>query len=169
MRKAHRLMLRTTLQHGRQHITFEAGSDNHSTDASPATSRADDISEDGLEPWHEWLQRVTHEAEEALAAASIEGWIVQQRRRFFRWAGHVARRTDNRWSTAVLWWNPADHQSKHMAGIWRQARPHKRWDDPLNSFFEERACFPAGQWKHVAQDRAVWISLEDDFAEGGWR
>ena len=57
-----------------------------------------------LEPWREWVSRVTHEIEAELAQWGIEDWVAAQRRKLFRWAGHVARRDDNRWSTLVLDW-----------------------------------------------------------------
>ena len=36
------------------------------------------------------------------------------------WAGHVARRTDGRWTTAVTEWTP-------RTGKRSQDRPYKRW------------------------------------------
>ena len=59
--------------------------------------------------------------------------------------------------------------SWNQPGVRRRARPFKRWDDELNAFFEERAEFGVGQWKHVAQHRATWANVEDDFVHGRWR
>ena len=42
----------------------------------------------------------------------------------WQWAGHVARRTDGRWSTRVLEWRP--RTGKRSVG-----RPPARWSDDL--------------------------------------
>jgi hypothetical protein len=41
-----------------------------------------------------------------------------------QWAGHVSRRTDNRWGKRVLEWRP--RLGKHSLG-----RPQARWSDSL--------------------------------------
>ena len=54
------------------------------------------------ETWVEWVQRATHVAEEHFEKARLEDGCTGQRKRQFRWAGNVARRTDGRWSHEVL-------------------------------------------------------------------
>ena len=61
-----------------------------------------------------------------------------------RWAGHIIRRNDDRWSTRVTSWYPRD--VKRTLG-----RPATRWSDsfkPLNP--------PHGHWAQTAQDRTLW-------------
>ena len=58
------------------------------------------------ETWVEWVKRVTRAAQKELLKARIGDWIEQQRLRKWRWAGHVARRSDNRWSTISVSWQP---------------------------------------------------------------
>jgi hypothetical protein len=63
--------------------------------------------EDGtLEDWVSYFRRSTHEADKMSNAAGVTDWEVEQRRRKWRWAGHVARMTDRRWTWVLLMWVP---------------------------------------------------------------
>ena len=62
----------------------------------------------------------------------------------WNWAGHVARRTDNRWTTHIMFWTPQGHTRN-------QGRPRTRWRDDLDSFLK--------YWHHVAQNVAQWRSM----------
>ena len=84
-----------------------------------------------LEPWEEWIKRATSMAEEQLAKVGLEDWSNQQRRNYWRWAGHVTRRSDGRWSVSILRWTPAE-------GARRVGRPTKRWIDELHDFINCR-------------------------------
>ena len=127
----------------------------------------DDSESDGKEKlqeetWLEWMRRCTHSAEEHLKKASIEDWVLAQRRRKWRLAGHTARREDHRWSETMLRWQP-------LRSFRAQGRPCKRWSDDLDSFFYCRDGLPTWVWKAVAQDRREWQSLEDEFVATAWR
>ncbi|WKY03659.1 hypothetical protein Q1695_004984 [Nippostrongylus brasiliensis] len=65
-----------------------------------------------------------------------------------RWAGHLLRRKDDRWSLRVTEWLPRDH--KRPLG-----RPPTRWADSFAKSFRERSL---PHWMQVARDRAVWKS-----------
>ena len=60
------------------------------------------------ETWVEWIHRATNIAEDSLRKAGLDDWVVGQRRKYFRWAGHVTRRVDRRWSTRLLDWRPVE-------------------------------------------------------------
>ena len=107
------------------------------------------------ESWVEWIRRTTHCAEACLRKARVADWTEEQRKRYFKFAGHTARRTDGRWSTEMLEWLP--HNGSRLP--WR---PTRRWGDSLESFFRSRGC-EAGAWTEIAQDRAKWTALEKDF------
>ena len=79
--------------------------------------------------------------------ASEKTWI---------WAGHVARRTDGRWSKTLLDWIPAQ-------GTRRQRRPDLRWEDDMDVFFKRHFQLDKGLWKEFAQDRRSWEEFADDF------
>ncbi|KAI5739732.1 hypothetical protein M8J77_022721 [Diaphorina citri] len=59
-----------------------------------------------------------------------------------RWAGHVARFKDNRWTLRSTDWYPRGNKRK-------RGRPNTRWEDPLKKSV-------GLLWKRVAQDRDRW-------------
>ena len=63
-----------------------------------------------------------------------------------RWAGHVARQQDNRWTSRLTDWLPRDY--KRPLG-----RPRTRWDEPMVKLFGQR-------WKRKAQERIIWRSVD---------
>ena len=48
----------------------------------------------------------------------------------------------------------------HTAPGRRQARPCKRWEEPIQSFFLDRGH---ADWKQMAQSREEWKSFEAAF------
>ena len=85
-----------------------------------------------LDPWHEWIQRATDKIESYSERWGIDDWVHKVRKRIFEWAGHVARREDDRWSTAMLYWHPDRGLRFQEEGQGRkQARPATRWEDSL--------------------------------------
>ena len=85
-----------------------------------------------MEPWHAWIKRATEKIESYSARWGIEDWVHKARKRIFEWAGHVARREDDRWSTAMLNWHPSRGPRFQEEGHGRkQARPSTRWEDSL--------------------------------------
>ena len=66
------------------------------------------------------------------------------------WAGHVSRRTDGRWTTAVTEWTP-------RTGIGSQGRPYKRWRDELDKYWGTPA------WTEHTRDRQYWEKHAEAF------
>ena len=58
------------------------------------------------ETWVDWLIRTASIAEKASEIARIQDWITEQRRRLWRFAGHTARRQDERRNRLLLEWKP---------------------------------------------------------------
>ena len=81
-----------------------------------------------LEAWVDWIQRATGVAVDALKKAKIEDWCEQRKRNYWRWAGHICRRNDSRWSVKVLHWLPS-------GGGRKAGHPKKRWRDEIEEFF----------------------------------
>ena len=107
-----------------------------------------------LEPWVDWIKRVTSEVEEV--AFAVGG--LEQRRWKWTWAGHVARRLDGRWTNSLLHWMPE--------GTRKQARPCKRWSDQITSFWDAVAgkkTSGVATWAEVAQSREHWQELEEEY------
>lgn len=69
----------------------------------------------------------------------------------WQWAGHVCRRTDNRWGKRVLEWRP--RLGKRSVG-----RPQARWSDDLQRV--------AGRnWMGRAEDRAQWRAMGETYVQ----
>jgi hypothetical protein len=67
--------------------------------------------------------------------------IIKNRK--WTWAGHVSRRTDNRWSTALTVWTP-------IYGKRNRGRQRKRWRDELQQYWG------SVNWYHKARNRDLW-------------
>ena len=110
------------------------------------------------ETYVEWLVRSTGVVEERREEAGVEDWVAAQRRRYWRWAGHVARCNDGRWTQKLMKWTP-QHGYRH------RGHPLKRWTDDLDAFFAAWG-FEKGGWTTVAQQRLLWRNIENDFIYG---
>ena len=111
-----------------------------------------------VEPWVDYVKRSTHIAEMWRNRANVSDWIVAQRRRKWAWAGHCARRDDDRWSHMILLYTPA---SQRLPG-----RPCRTWVDTLEELVEEK--FGEGvSWLGLAANREAWKELGSAFAEKG--
>ena len=82
------------------------------------------------ESWVDWIRRSTHIATYHLQKLNIDDWVTKSRALKWSWAGHVARRRDGRWSTAILLWEPP-------VGKRRVGRPVARWRDDLDAYAAE--------------------------------
>ncbi|CAG9116424.1 unnamed protein product [Plutella xylostella] len=69
----------------------------------------------------------------------------------WQWAGHICRRTDNRWGRRDLEWRP--RTGKRSVG-----RPPFRWTDDL------RRVAGSG-WMRKAEDRVLWRSLGEAYVQ----
>ena len=96
------------------------------------------------EPYVDWIKRVTRESNEKMDSFKITEWVCEQRRRKWMWAGHCARRSDDRWTKKVLQWSPH--------GFRDRKRPVTRWSDDMR-----RWC--GDDWTKCAESRARWIEL----------
>lgn len=67
----------------------------------------------------------------------------------WRWAGHIARLKDERWTTRVTSWpGPSGHR--------KRGRPVTRWADDV-------VQVAGTSWMNTAKDRDRWSSLEEAF------
>ena len=111
--------------------------------------------DDDDESWTEWIKRATKIAAEAAKKAGVVDWVQEQRRRKWRWAGHISRRDDGRWSTRLLDWEPAG--GKRSWGV-------LRWEDTLCRFTKSKR----ESWQHAAKERIKWSSWEEEFVASRW-
>ena len=133
------------------------GSATDNTGVAPQAEKEEDEEEEEEESWEEWIVRATNIAVGAAKKAGVVDWVEEQRRRKWRWAGHVARRRDGRWSSRLLNWEPQEGRR-----AW--GRPAMRWEDALCKFIRSKG----ESWQLAARDREKWCSWEDEFAEQRW-
>jgi len=60
----------------------------------------------------------------------------------WRWAGHIATRTDGRWTTNILRWIPREKKRPRR-------RRNGRWVDEMKRF-------PGATWMRIAADQDMW-------------
>ena len=110
-----------------------------------------------LEDWVSWIKRTTDYAEQQLAKAQITDWVTEQRKRYWQFAGKMARHSDNRWSNLVLTRTPQGYR--------RVGTPCKRWIDDVRKFHVQNFGGEDSDWIFTAQDVTTWDSLEARFVE----
>ena len=66
-----------------------------------------------------------------------------------RWAGHMARRYDNRWAIRVTEWLPRGHKRP-------RGRPRRRWCNDLIRYV-------GPTWSYIAKDRKLWRACREGF------
>ena len=163
MRKTQRPMLRSIYQIKKRCVRARPESECASSTSSSEITLASETQEEEMELWICWLQRTTHEIEEHMTKMNIEDWVSRQLRLKYRWAEHIARRTDNRWSKVLLEWQPARGPKFGDAGVGRQrGRPKTRWEDCLIDFF---AAHRLDSWQMIAKCRTTWEGFEDEFCK----
>ena len=93
------------------------------------------------------IQKIPHK--EIREKTGVIDALSYSRKLKWRWAGHVARTTDDRWTIrATVWPGPAGYR--------RRGRPLARWVDDITHI--------AGRdWLRVASNRDKWNSLEEAF------
>ena len=74
--------------------------------------------------------------------SGVKDIVVATRENKLRWAGHIARAQDGRWSSLIKDWLP--RESKRSVG-----RPPLRWNDYLRRAVGQN-------WREIAQDRKLW-------------
>ena len=95
-------------------------------------------------------KRVTHNMETLLTRYNLEDWVVNHRRRKWRFAGRVARCADARWSKRMLTWIPV------LAAGRGAGHPHTRWDDCI-------VRLAGGDWPKHARDENLWSLLSEAY------
>ena len=97
-----------------------------------------------------WSDRKTNEWIRAHTKVPDILEVVKDRK--WKWAGHISRMQDNRWTAQLTDWRPRD-------GKRGRGRPSKRWRDELDSYWRSVA------WKGHAQDRMKWKQHAEAFIQ----
>ena len=69
----------------------------------------------------------------------------------WKWAGHLSRTTDNRWTKRLTEWQP-------RTGKRRRGRQKRRWRDDITSYM-------GTTWPRIAQSRTTWKKLKENFIQ----
>lgn len=69
----------------------------------------------------------------------------------WNWAGHVARRTDNRWTRRIIEWRPRQEAYRS------RGRPPTRWTDDIKRV--------ESNWMNAARDREKWRKLREAYVQ----
>jgi len=120
------------------------------SDTSCSDAGSDDAPDQNLEPWPDFIQRVTADIEERLEAIRLEDWVITHRRRKWIFAGRTARCADGRWSKKLLNWQPQFCFGR------RAGHPCRRWDDDIQAL-------AGGNWCQHALDESLWQALGEAF------
>ena len=70
----------------------------------------------------------------------------------WRWAGHISRIQDNRWTKRLTEWQP-------RIGKRRRGRQVRRWKDELTTYMG------TASWNRSAADRKKWKLLQEGFIQ----
>ena len=100
-------------------------------------------------------------AYQALRKVGAEEWAVQQKRRYWKWAGHITRMSDDRWTVNVLNWLPA-------GGLRRPGHPDKRWRDDLDTFADSQAGRRSGKQLQYMIRHAGDLNIRDEEKTKRW-
>jgi hypothetical protein len=108
LRTTQRRMLRKILGQGRRriHRIPETANDPETAESEEAGAEEgeedpgrEENDKDDLEPWVDWIKRVTHSAESSLETLKIKTWVEQARRRKWKWAAKLLSEPgERRWS-----------------------------------------------------------------------
>ena len=134
-------MLRIIFGQGRRRIPARkveqdsSGEDvqsNASHTANPEEETVEDP-RDELEPFVDWIQRVTHNIEERAKNLNMRSWVEEARLRKWRWTRNLyTEKSSEQWSTRALHWNPQIHYDRPKpAARRRPTRPNLRWLDDV--------------------------------------
>ena len=135
--------------------------------AQSDTKLEEDSSEDEyeLEPWIDWIKRVTREMDIKLEKLGIDSWDLQVRKRKWKWAFKLQNTNDNRWSKVALNWNPLLHFDGNIQRAYRkQSRPRSRWTDDFTKFASKEYDADIS-WEMLNNDEHFWQHFESKFSE----
>ena len=115
---------------------------------------------DELEPFVEWIQRVTHNAEERLKLLNIRNWVEEARLKKWKWARNLyMQKSPEKWSTRALHWNPQIHYDRPKPTARRRpTRPNLRWLDDITKVARE---LPDAGFGEVLRQANFWNQHQD--------
>ena len=108
--------------------------------------------------YNNWQQETTNSCKKELDKYKVTDWVVGQRARQFGFAGHTMRRTDGRWTTALITWHDGNQNKVH------KPIKSKDWDYDIIKWFKNSFPKDHREWQEIAQNREVWTGLKDRYS-----
>ena len=90
----------------------------------------------------------------------LEEWVEAVKGKRWTLAGHISRRSDGRWSTLMLDWQPE-------GGGRSVGQPARRWSDEIERHDSQIDGTRQGDWRIMAEDRKEWQKMQQSFKQGG--
>ena len=157
LQSSQRRMLRWMVGVGRHFRKKDSDTDSDTEEPSDAN----ESTENSMEPFTDWIQRVTHIAESQMQKAGLKDWATLHTQRKWDWAGRLARFTDERLSQKILLWIPENGQRS-------VGSPHKRWTDDIGKIchqVDSVNCNSILDWYVLAQDVETWERLQEHYVK----
>ena len=173
LQRTQRRMLRIMLGQGRRRLqpstrdSASSGSDvqsNAPNDEGAQNEDSDDDAGDQVEPWIDWIRRVTHSAEASLRRLYIKNWVEQVRTKKWKWAAKMwTHGEDEKWSKVSIRWNPQIHYDAPKPSTRRRAaRPNTRWLDDIVKVTRQVSPHHAAQTE-LWSDPNFWRQHENTY------
>ncbi len=170
LQRMQRRMLRIILGQGRRRLrlsTLDAtssGSDVQSNLSKDEEQPHDVLAESHIEPWVDWIKRVTRSVEASMQRLKLKSWVEQARMRKWKWAAKMwTDGQDEKWSKISIRWNPQLHYDAPRPSTRRRAaRPNTRWLDDIVKITQEVS---PNQDAHTElwRDPNFWRQHEDKY------
>ena len=168
LKTTQRKMLRMILEHGRRRVQAntaesESSGEDVQSNASNTVKQEDEPPVepvDELEPWVDWIKRVTCYMEERLQNLKMRSWTEEARLRKWKWAQNLfTGEHSDRWSVKALHWNPQIHFDRPKpAARRRPTRPKLRWLDDILKISRDASDTSA---EEVLKELNFWTRYQD--------
>ena len=168
LKTTQRKMLRMILGHGRRRVQTnttepESSGEDVQSNASNTVKPEDEPSVepvDELEPWVDWIKRVTYHMEGRLQNLKMRSWTEEARLRKWKWAQKLfTGEHSDRWSVKALHWNPQIHFDRPKpAARRRPTRPKLRWLDDILKISRDASDTSA---EEVLKELDFWTQCQD--------
>ena len=168
LKTTQRKMLRMILGHGRRRVQAntvepESSGEDVQSNASNTVKPEDEPSVepvDELEPWVDWIKRVTYHMEGRLQNLKMRSWTEEARLRKWKWAQKLfTGEHSDRWSVKALHWNPQIHFDRPKpAARRRPTRPKLRWLDDILKISRDASDTSA---EEVLKELDFWTQCQD--------
>ena len=142
----------------------ESSSTSSSTDTSERKTRFELKEDQATEKkkiklntiYANWMQETAKECKKELQKHKVTNWVNGQRSRQFGMAGHVIRKTDGRWSNALINWYEGKPVGKNTT--------NQYWEHDIEAWIKKKFPGDHSTWQQLAKDPDKWTKWRDEYA-----